>query len=75
MAWNVDAAVAHLQTIKVPPWGQGKCAKHVRLGVAAGGIALMSTMHAKDYGPQFVQAGFSEFAGEPPDGYKKGLFA
>lgn len=72
MPWSVDAAVAHLQTIKVPPWGQGKCAKHVRLAVAAGGIAVVNTPHAKDYGIRFVQANFVEFNGPPTDGYKKG---
>lgn len=71
MTWNVDDAVANLQT-KAHANSQGRCARYIREAVAAGGIALQRTTHAKDYGNSLIAAGFVAFNTAPEDGYRKG---
>ena len=40
-------------------YGKGKCAYHVRLALAAGGYEpAVRPVHAKDWGPSLVRAGF-----------------
>lgn len=71
MTWNVDNAVASLQT-NAQPNSLGRCARYVRDAVAAGGIALLRTTHAKDYGASLLSGGFVAYDGEPRGGYQKG---
>jgi hypothetical protein len=40
------------------------CAKRVREALRAGGVALEQTLHAKDYGPSLLRAGFTKIV--PP---------
>lgn len=71
MAWNIDDAVASLQA-NARPRSIGKCARYVRDAIAAGGVALQRTLHAKDYGPHLAAAGFVAYGAMPEGGYIKG---
>ncbi len=59
--FNIEKAIDYLNKNAVPPYGKGRCAKHVRLGILAGGIDI--TPHpvpAKEYGPYLEKYGFIE---------------
>ena len=59
--FNIDKAIDYLNDNAVPPYGEGRCATHVRKGILAGGIDI--TPHpvpAKDYGPYLEKYGFKE---------------
>jgi hypothetical protein len=71
MTWNAETAVATLQT-NARAKSVKECAAYVRRAIAAGGIALQPTQHAKDYGPGLVAAGFVRYDTEPEGGYQKG---
>ncbi|KLO56822.1 cytoplasmic protein [Delftia tsuruhatensis] len=71
MPWNVDNAVATLQT-NARASSAGYCARYVRDAIGAGGIALQRTRDAKDYGTSLVAAGFTRYDAMPEGGYKKG---
>lgn len=58
MGWNKSAAVDYLVK-HVEPHSKGHCAKYTRLAIAAGGIQLIQTMSAKDYGSSLLKAGFT----------------
>jgi hypothetical protein len=58
MGWNKDAAVDYL--IKhAGPTSKSKCAVYTRLAIAAGGINILNTEYAKDYGNSLLKAGFT----------------
>jgi hypothetical protein len=65
MAWDVEKAVKFLQDhaqslqdyIATP---KHRCAAAVADAIAAGGIAIVRTTHAKNFGPRLVEAGFAE---------------
>jgi hypothetical protein len=61
-AIDIDAAVTKIEEIALANY-QGKCAKHVRLALEAGG-ANMATRptYAKDYGPKLLEIGLTEVA-------------
>ncbi|WP_205965188.1 CHAP domain-containing protein [Paraburkholderia flava] len=55
--WNKDAAVNHLRS-HAEPVSHGWCARYVREAIAAGGVEVMQTAAARDYGPPLMSAGF-----------------
>lgn len=58
-SWDVNRAIEHLNQSSAGRHSTGNCAKFVRLAIAAGGgVPVMSTKHAKDYGPNLEAAGF-----------------
>jgi hypothetical protein len=65
--YSISAAVKHMKA-NAHSTSQGACAKYVRLGIEAGGIAIPwpRPVHAKDYGPTLVQHGFTIV---PSEGY------
>jgi hypothetical protein len=67
--YDVDKAVAHLDA-NAGARSHKRCATYVRRAIAAGGVKLTQTIHAKDYGANLVAAGFSEKAagGAPAKG-------
>jgi len=59
--FDIDKAIDYLNENAVPPYGERRCATHVRKGIFAGGIDI--TPHpvpAKDYGPFLEKYGFKE---------------
>jgi hypothetical protein len=59
--FDIDKAIDYLNENAVPPYGERKCATHVRKGIFAGGIDI--TPHpvpGKDYGPYLEKYGFKE---------------
>lgn len=65
MPWDVNTAIQHLRT-NAKPTSQGQCAQYTRRAVDAGGIRLISTLHAKDYGSSLTKAGFCEVSSKGP---------
>ena len=62
-AFDIDKAIDYLKKNSVPPYGEGKCAKHVRLGILAGGIDITpNPVPAKEYGPYLEKYGFKEIS-------------
>jgi hypothetical protein len=57
MPWNRDAAVAYLQS-HAEATSHKNCARYVREAIQAGGISLIHTHSAKDYGASLICAGF-----------------
>lgn len=54
---DVEAAVAKIEAIALPNY-QGRCARHVRIALEAGGADLSTRpTYAKDYGPKLLQLG------------------
>jgi len=59
-AINVDAAIQKIEEIALSNY-MGRCAKHVRLALEAGGADMSARpTYAKDYGPKLVELNFSE---------------
>lgn len=56
--YDVDKAVAFLDAHAAPS-SQGRCAQYVRMAIQAGGVTLVPTGAAKDYGERLLDAGFS----------------
>lgn len=71
MVWDVNKAVNHL-TINAKEKSIGLCAQYVRLAIEAGGIKLIPTGAAKNYGPSLVNAFFREYTELPSGGYIAG---
>lgn len=70
MSLDTEKFAKHLQD-KAEANSLGKCARHVRLALQAGGIRLSTFPgHAKDYGPILRRVGFSEIKVENPATYK-----
>ncbi|NHZ94767.1 CHAP domain-containing protein [Massilia sp. CCM 8734] len=67
MPWNVNAAVAHLNSHAMPA-STSNCAKFVRQAIAAGGVTVVNTNSAKDYGIRLTNAGFVAVQGAPRAG-------
>lgn len=63
--WNKDAAVSHLRS-SAEPVSHGRCARYVREAIAAGGIELVHTASAHNYGGPLTAAGFYRVAGVHP---------
>ena len=60
MAFNKNTFVTKLNEIKLPPFGQGICAKHVRIALEAAGVnSAGHPVSAKDYGPFLKTVGFA----------------
>lgn len=57
MPWDKDSAVAYARQHASALSG-GNCAKAVRLAIASGGIELLHTHYAKDYGASLTHSGF-----------------
>lgn len=64
MAFDVSAAV-HYAFIHARPHSTGHCAKYIRRALERGGVHVISTRAAKDYGPALEAAGFHEVADTP----------
>lgn len=57
---DIDAAVAKIEEIALPNY-QGRCARHVRIALEAGGADLSTRpTYAKDYGPKLLELGLRE---------------
>ncbi len=57
MSWDLDETIATLR-MNSRVGSSGRCAKFVRIALESGGISLMRTEHAKDYGRSLESAGF-----------------
>jgi hypothetical protein len=62
MAWDKAGAVHYLQS-HAQPHSIGRCAEYTRRAIERGGIQLMRTGSAKNYGASLVSAGFYEVYG------------
>jgi hypothetical protein len=71
MPWNVTTAVNH-STENAEPNSIGRCAQYTREAIEAGGVTLARHGSAEDYGPSLVTVGFTEYAAEPPGGFRAG---
>lgn len=58
MSWNVKDAVSYLRLHALAS-SSGNCAKFVRSAIKHGGVVLLATNYAKDYGSKLTMAGFS----------------
>lgn len=59
-AIDIDAAVAKIEKIALANY-QGKCARHVRIALEAGGANMATRpVFAKDYGPKLLEIGFTK---------------
>jgi hypothetical protein len=65
MPWDVSKAIQHLQ-VEAKPTSTRECAKYTRRAIEAGGIRLMNTQHAKDYGLSLRASGFREVTSSGP---------
>ena len=65
MPWDVNRAIQHLRT-NAKSTSHGQCAQYTRRAVDAGGIRLINTLHAKDYGSSLTKAGFREVSSKRP---------
>ncbi len=60
-AFDKDKFAKALKDNALPPFGQGKCARFVRLALeAAGGNTAGHPISAKDWGPTLLRMGFAE---------------
>ena len=60
MAFDRNKFVATLNSTALPPFGQGICAKHVRIALEAAGVnSAGHPVSAKDYGPFLQTVGFA----------------
>ena len=60
MAFDRNKFVAALNEDALPPFGQGICAKHVRIALEAAGVnSAGHPVSAKDYGPFLKTVGFA----------------
>ena len=67
MPFDRSRFAAALKNNALPPFGQGRCAKHVRLALEAAGMNTTGhPVSAKDYGPFLRKVGFTTVA---PEGY------
>ena len=67
MAFDRSSFAAALKSNALPPFGQGRCAKHVRLALEAAGVNTAGhPVSAKDYGPFLKKVGFTTVT---PEGY------
>jgi len=57
--WDIKAAVNYLQW-HAESSSRGHCARYVREAIAHGGISLISTYSARNYGSSLVCTGFYE---------------
>lgn len=57
MGWNKDAAVDYLVKHALPA-STSNCATFTRRAIEAGGIRLIQTKYAKNYGNSLLKAGF-----------------
>lgn len=57
MVWNASAAVEYAKK-NAQPHSVRKCAEYTRQAIAAGGVNIGNTLHAKNYGPLLERAGF-----------------
>jgi hypothetical protein len=58
--YDVNAAISYLKNhLSDNQYGDGNCAKNVRLALAEAGINVVGTLHAKDLGQNLVNAGFT----------------
>lgn len=59
MAIDIKKFVKHLRENALPPFGRGRCARHVRLALEAGGANTVGHLvDAKTYGPILIKNGF-----------------
>lgn len=65
---NVNEFATWLRGHALPPYGQGKCAKFVRLALEHGGAHTAGhPYHAKDWGPTLLRNGFHSITVEKPE--------
>ncbi|EEA03556.1 putative cytoplasmic protein [Burkholderia sp. H160] len=67
MTWDKAGAVRYLQA-NAALSSQSRCAEYTRRAIEAGGLRLVRTDSAKDYGSSLVGAGFREVHGTPQRG-------
>jgi hypothetical protein len=59
MALDIEKFVKHLRENALPPFGKGRCARHVRLALEAGGANTAGHLvDAKTYGPVLLKNGY-----------------
>ena len=63
--WNIDEAVAHLDS-HAKTHSLGRCAEFVRKAIEAGGVHLIHHISAKDYGTSLTLVGFRALPSTPP---------
>jgi len=68
MPFDIDRAANYARQHVHPPFGEGKCAKHIRLAIREGGIDIGNTMSAKNYGFKLENAGFVRVHSLPQKG-------
>jgi hypothetical protein len=69
--FDVDKFGKHLQVNALPPFGQGKCARFVRLALEAGGAQIAGhPASAKDWGPVLLRAGFKTVTAAKIENYR-----
>ena len=71
MAVNLYDFTQHLRSHALTGFGQGKCAKHVREALQAGGAQISQyAASGKDFGPVLIQLGFHPIAVDNPDKFQ-----
>jgi hypothetical protein len=59
MAMDINKFVKHLRENALPPFGNARCAKHVRLALEAGGANTVGhVVDAKSYGRILIKNGY-----------------
>jgi len=68
MPFNRNQFVLHLKSNALPGYGQGRCAKHVRKALQAGGAQILQyAPSGKDFALVLIQVGFHQITVENPD--------
>ena len=64
-AIDIEKFVQKLRTQALPPFGQGRCARYVRMALeAAGAQTAGHPVHAKDWGPTLARIGLRALSSE-----------
>ncbi|ECJ3936271.1 hypothetical protein YT28_04635 [Salmonella enterica subsp. salamae] len=65
MGWNARAA-GNWARSHAEPGPTNNCATYIRKAIQAGGVVVMNTRNAKDYGPMLEAAGFRRISSTQP---------
>src|SRR5476649_2103115 len=61
MSWNKNAAVSYIRS-HANSSSQNNCVRYTRDAIAAGGLNLVYTLQARNYGGPLINAGFVEIS-------------
>jgi hypothetical protein len=67
VSWDKESAVSYLRW-HAESTSHGRCARYVREAIERGGVPIIRTYSAKDYGDSLKHAGFQEVSGFPERG-------